>query len=293
MRDDPTFVEQIQRDLRDVRWPEPGGDPRPGPPPQPAQGRGGPPSCWPSPAVSAVAVAAPRTSAATGLPAGRASASPTRHGDHHRRPAAASRPAASRSTCSSASRGWASRSGWTTLLESSAGRARGARTAGRCPSCPVRRPCCRSGARGDPRRVDGLVMQDSSGSSCPGGRQLFAESGRPGRAVRRVAMRRARAMLTGTEPATARWRCTAPVGGGQRGFAGDESAHPAALGHGSPGRWRPGSVSARHRRRDHRLVVRVGDLVTVLALRRRHRGGTASARRAAAAGSCAAANPAC
>ncbi|KAB1922587.1 hypothetical protein AB0J94_04635 [Micromonospora noduli] len=78
MRDDPTFVEQIQRDLRDVRWLGP----------EEIRSRGRRRSqrkivvatvVLALAGVSAVAVAAPRKSPPPALPAAAPSASPTRH----------------------------------------------------------------------------------------------------------------------------------------------------------------------------------------------------------------------
>ncbi|MGV9211281.1 hypothetical protein ACTFTM_05390 [Micromonospora sp. RB23] len=78
MRDDPTFVEEIQRELRDVRWPEPAE----------IRARARRRSqrrivvatvVLALAGVSAVAVAAPRTSPPPALPIAVPTASPTRH----------------------------------------------------------------------------------------------------------------------------------------------------------------------------------------------------------------------
>ncbi|MEK8108081.1 hypothetical protein NKG94_29765 [Micromonospora sp. M12] len=144
MRDDLAIVEQIQRDLLDVRWPEP----------REIRARARRRSqrrIVVATAVLAIVGASAVAVASPGIPRRRRCRSPC---PRPRRPGTRSAPTPccsratcrSRSMCSSASRGWASRSCWIPC-SAPAGRVRGARRAGRRRSCPVRRPWCRSAPR--------------------------------------------------------------------------------------------------------------------------------------------------
>ncbi|MEU7929100.1 hypothetical protein [Micromonospora sp. NPDC049107] len=286
MRDDPTFVEQIQRELRDVRWPAP----------EEIRGRARRRSqrrivvagvVLALAGVSAVAVAAPRTSPPPSPPAAAPSASPTRYEittDALLQPADLSQQVEVQLSQSGL--------GEPVLLD------------------PMLGACRTSQGRSDgwefsivsrsqtlvPRRAapiltqsDGLITQDLFRLTPDAAIQLLAtldDMVAPCAEWTSVGEYKVDG-ATGSGTATHRWAVV------QRGFAGDGAALLRHTGT-QPVDQKTGEPIGSAPRPDTTAVVRVGDLITVLRLGQA--GTELDLRRlaeVAARRMCAAANPAC